>query len=187
MPTPTPPGTEFYWEWCNPLVVMMVLGLLILGAGIFFERAPISSRSRRSQREPLPDRPKRRRSTILMPESQMEIQVGEEEKVPAGLGRDRRTARRRKGKPVKVMLSTGDDTQEPLRGWVLDRSRGGLCIISPQEVPVGRVMGIRAAVAPEDSPWINIQVKNARRKRRRWALGCQFTEELPWAVLLLFG
>ncbi|HLJ92303.1 MAG TPA: PilZ domain-containing protein [Gemmataceae bacterium] len=101
-------------------------------------------------------------------------------------GRDRRTSVRRKGNPVGIVLLAGDGTNaEP--GLVLNRSKGGLCVTLSSPVAVGTTVQIRACQAPEDAPWVSIVVRHCVSKGKQWQLGCQFVEELPWSVLLLFG
>jgi hypothetical protein len=101
--------------------------------------------------------------------------------------RDRRSSLRRGGKPVKVLLSDPEAVESPLVCWVIDRSRGGLGLVSPQLLPVGAVREIRAAHAPDDTPPIRVEVCTCRRRGHRWKAGCKFTAEIPWITLLLFG
>jgi hypothetical protein len=105
---------------------------------------------------------------------------------PAEPQEQRRWTRRR-GKPVKVLVSDPAASEGPLLCWVIDRSRGGLGLITPQPLPPGTVVTIRAIHAPEDVAPVEIEIHNCRPRGRRWQVGCQFTAELPWGVLLLFG
>jgi hypothetical protein len=100
--------------------------------------------------------------------------------------RDRRLSVPRQGNPVKILISD-ESTAAAKDGLVLDRSRGGLLISRPSPVAEGAVLKVRAVEAPEGSAWIQVQVRNCRPKGDRWLLGCAFTQELPWGVLLLFG
>jgi hypothetical protein len=103
-----------------------------------------------------------------------------------GKGRERRTSVRRKGNPVGVVVLAGEAAKaEP--GLVINRSKGGLCLSLPGPVAAGTILQVRACQAPEDIPWIRVLVRHCVAKGDRWNLGCQFTEELPWSVLLLFG
>jgi len=107
-------------------------------------------------------------------------------RVTAGKGRERRTSARRKGNPVGVVVLAGEAAKaEP--GLVINRSKGGLCLSVPSPVALGTILQLRACQAPEDIPWIRVLVRHCAAKGDRWNLGCQFMEELPWRVLLLFG
>jgi hypothetical protein len=101
--------------------------------------------------------------------------------------RERRSSARRGGKAVKVLLSDPDGIEPPLVCWVIDRSRGGLGLVTPRLVPIGTVLDLRAAHAGEDVPPVRVEVRSCRRRGYRWKLGCQFTAEVPWNTLLLFG
>lgn len=98
---------------------------------------------------------------------------------------ERRTSPRREGAPITVCI-TG-----PLVGTfeaaVLDRSVQGLGLSAPRPVARGAVLRIRPTNAPTSIPWIQVRVKNCRKRGQRWMLGCQFVETPSWDVLLLFG
>lgn len=100
---------------------------------------------------------------------------------------EKRTALRRAGKSVKVLISTTAAREQPLEGWILDRSTGGLCVSVPQSFPQGTVLTIRAANAPPGTPSVRARVRHQRSHDDRWAVGCQYQEAYPWNVLLLFG
>jgi hypothetical protein len=34
---------------------------------------------------------------------------------------------------------------------------------------------------------VRLLVRHCKQKNQEWRIGCQFMEELPWSVLLLFG
>jgi hypothetical protein len=101
--------------------------------------------------------------------------------------REGRASPRRGGKAVKVLLSDPAGIEPPLVCWVIDRSRGGLGMITPRLVPIGALLDLRAASAAEETPPIRVEVRSCRRRGYRWKLGCQFTAEVPWSTLLLFG
>jgi hypothetical protein len=88
---------------------------------------------------------------------------------------------------VKVLLSGAEGIEAPLVCWVIDRSRGGLGMVTSEMLPVGAVVEVRAAHAPEDTPPIRVEVRSCRRRGYRWKVGCKFTAEVPWITLLLFG
>lgn len=102
-------------------------------------------------------------------------------------GRERRAAVRRGGNPMPVVLADPADATVSLEGTVLDRSRGGLLIASPESRRAGAVLRVRPKDAPDDVAWVAVQVRHARQKDGRWLLGCAFTRKLDWSELLIFG
>jgi hypothetical protein len=103
---------------------------------------------------------------------------------------EKRTSPRRRGNPVKVLLTDADATWEPKEVWVLDRSMGGLCLrVETGAAPaVGTVLSVRAASAPKGVPWTQVEVKSCRQEGNgSWELGCRFLKTPSWSVLLLFG
>lgn len=100
---------------------------------------------------------------------------------------ERRISVRRTGAPVEVFISDAEAATDPVRGWVEDRSMGGLCLLVEKEVPVGTVLSIMACHAPSGTPWTKVEVKTCREADGSWELGCQFLRTPSWSVLLLFG
>ncbi len=104
-----------------------------------------------------------------------------------GSAGERRASLRRGGNPVAVLISDAETKTPPFHGWVLDRSMGGLCLSVDQEVPQSTVLSVRAANAPANVAWVQVEVKNCRQEGDAWELGCQFLRTPTWGVLLLFG
>ncbi len=98
-----------------------------------------------------------------------------------------RATLRRDGNPVEVFVSLQDGIDEPILGTVTDRSRGGLCLRVSESVPPTSLLKVRATHAPEGSPWVQLDVRRCEKQGDHWELGCRFTEDQPWNVLLLFG
>jgi hypothetical protein len=105
---------------------------------------------------------------------------------PAGL-QDRRSSPRREGEPLKVFVAPGLDSAEPGEGLVVNRSRGGLCLVVHKPMETGSLLRVRAAHVPDDMPWVPVYVRRCQVRGSSWKLGCQFVEKLPWSVVLLFG
>lgn len=101
--------------------------------------------------------------------------------------RERRASLRRAGNPIPVLITDAKAEADPIPGWVLDRSTGGLCMSVEVEVEAGTVLSVRTKNAPESIPWWQIEVKNCRKNGREYELGCQWVRTPPWSVLLLFG
>jgi hypothetical protein len=101
--------------------------------------------------------------------------------------RDKRAWMRREGSPLEVQVADAVLTQAPIQGRVLNRSRGGLLVSLSQPTAVGTILSVRPPHAPDEQMWIHVEVKHCKQQQDRWYLGCKFTQELPWSVLLLFG
>ncbi len=109
------------------------------------------------------------------------------EQPPATAG-DRRGLVRRDGEPVEIVLAAGPDGSQTLRGRVVDRSADGLGLQLPREVPPGEGLAVRAAAAPEGTPWTAVRVKHCRPVDGDcWAIGCEFVPAPPQNTLPLFG
>jgi hypothetical protein len=102
-------------------------------------------------------------------------------------GAERRTAPRRKGNPVPVLLTNATVSMEPFQGWVLDRSSGGLRLLVDQAVAIGAVLSIRPAKAHASFPWIQIKVRSCQPERNSFALGVQFVVKPAWGEMQAFG
>jgi hypothetical protein len=102
--------------------------------------------------------------------------------------RERRLAPRRYGDPVEVRLKSYEhaDANCGSTGWVRDRSQGGLALSTDKPLDVGTWLRIRPTIVPDDVAWVDVLVKDVRPQGPRWVLGCQFVEEPPRELLLLF-
>ncbi len=101
---------------------------------------------------------------------------------------DRRGLVRRDGEPVDIVLAAGPDGSQVLHGRVVDRSADGLGLQLPCEVPSGEGLAVRAAAAPEGTPWTAVRVKHCRPVDGDcWAVGCEFVPAPPQNTLPLFG
>jgi hypothetical protein len=104
-----------------------------------------------------------------------------------GSAAERRAALRRAGNPIGILVSDAEVKLEPVRGWVMDRSTGGLCLAVSEPVEEGAVLSVRTVNAPRTVPWIQVEVRSCRPEDGAWELGCQFRKTPPWSLLLLFG
>jgi PilZ domain len=103
------------------------------------------------------------------------------------LTRERRSApRRRVGCTVEVFLDGGQG-DEPAKGWVFDRSIGGLGVRAEGPVEVGTLLKVRARRAAETTPWVQVVVRSCKRGDGHYDLGCQFQRVPDWNVILQFG
>lgn len=103
--------------------------------------------------------------------------------------KDRRLSPRRKGNLVALLISNAQASSEPVQGWVVDRSQGGLGVLVDEAVPLGTILSVRPTKAKAQVPfrWIQVEVRSSRRQRNSWNLGCQFLEKLTWNDLRMFG
>ena len=103
-----------------------------------------------------------------------------------GVSRDRRASPRRKGNTIEVELNVRDDLPA-MRGWVLDRSVGGLCIMVEEAIPEGTVVRLRPRALAETIPWTESTIRSCRKDGTHYELGCQFHRTPNWNMLLQFG
>jgi hypothetical protein len=104
-----------------------------------------------------------------------------------GSAAERRNAYRRQGNPVEVSLCEGNSSHELLRGWVIDRSLGGLCLLLPQAIAAGTILNVRPANAGLGTLMIQIEIRSCRQKGKEWEAGCRFIRTPNWSQLLQFG
>src|SRR5438128_10473362 len=67
---------------------------------------------------------------------------------------ERRTAPRRTGRPLRVLINDDTMQSKAFEGWVMDRSMGGLCIMTDRSINRNIVLNVRAAEADESVPWV---------------------------------
>jgi hypothetical protein len=100
---------------------------------------------------------------------------------------ERRGAIRREGAPVEVLVSSPTIKNGISNGYVLDRSTGGLRLAVAEAVAPGSILQVKAAHAPDTTPWVVILVRSCRPNQKHFELGVEFEKTPPWNVLLLFG
>ncbi len=104
-----------------------------------------------------------------------------------GAKRERRSALRRGGNAVPILISDAAVRSAPSHGWVIDRSTGGLKLAVNDSMAPGTILSVRTSNAPQAIPWVQLEVKSCRQLGKEYELGCQFVRTPPWSVLLLFG
>jgi hypothetical protein len=100
---------------------------------------------------------------------------------------DRRGSVRREGTPVRVLLSSPTFRNGVNDGFVVDRSTGGLRILSPVAVAPGSTLQVRAVNAPDTIGFVTVIVRSCRKDGDHFVIGSEFDKTPPWNVLLLFG
>lgn len=102
-----------------------------------------------------------------------------------GMNMSRRNSVRRRGNEVGVVVrKPGSADTTP--GRVVDRSRTGLCLRVPMEIPRGARLEVQAADNAVES-WVQVDVRRSMEKGGEWELGCQFPTQPPDDVLEQFG
>jgi hypothetical protein len=164
------PVLQFYYSLTTADVICIGAGLVI-AVGVMLGGRALLSRRRRDGARDLDAAMKKKSDPFEQ-----------------GSTSDRRTAPRRRGNPVAVRISDSEGQVEPVRGWVVDRSAGGLGLELEEEgdVEVGTVLSVRPTDAP-DLPWVKIEVRNRQKNGTTWRLGCQFIRPPAWNVLMRFG
>ena len=99
---------------------------------------------------------------------------------------ERRASPRRQQHKVRVQVRTARHPRG-VGGWVIDRSRSGLCLLLEEDVKLGARLKVRPTSAPDKSDWVAVVVKNRRRREKGYVLGCEFAQVPPLLTLLLFG
>jgi hypothetical protein len=108
--------------------------------------------------------------------------------LPPAKGPDeRRRSVRRTGVPTAIQISDPKRPKRVIDGFVLDRSSGGLRLAMEKPFATGIVLNIRPTNAPPEMAWVPIFIRNCREVGDYFEIGCQFQEELPWNLLLMFG
>lgn len=104
-----------------------------------------------------------------------------------GSATEKRASVRRGGNPVEVVLANPVFSEELGKAWVVDRSMGGLCLMSNAALRPGTILNVRPHNAPKGTPWTRIEVRSCRQESDHWEVGCKFERMPSWGVLLLFG
>lgn len=100
---------------------------------------------------------------------------------------EQRRSLRRGGNPVVVVYARPNNTNNPSRGLVLDRSVGGLRLGIEEEIAPGTRLLVLPASATTQTPWIEVDVCGCKPVDDSWELHCQFVKTPQWSILLMFG
>jgi hypothetical protein len=108
-----------------------------------------------------------------------------DEEFLCGVTRDRRTFPRREGNSVEVLLRR-DAKEEPILGWVIDRSTGGIRVMTDRPVPARGAWQIRPS-RPDKADWIDVVVRSCRQEDEQYEVGLQFQSTPNWSNMREFG
>lgn len=106
-----------------------------------------------------------------------------------GSASEQRASFRRTGNPVEIIYASAE-IKHPRRGYVLDRSVGGLRLMLDHDLAPDTVLMVRPANVSEIIPETEIVVRSCRPSATQpgqFDLGCQFVKSPPYSLLLLFG
>jgi hypothetical protein len=101
-------------------------------------------------------------------------------------GAERRAGRRRWGNPTEVLI-TAPGSAGQLHGLVVNRSTGGLGILTDKELSPGALVTIRAVEAPSYVPVAWAEIRHCRKVGNAVLLGCRFSNDISWNVRVWFG
>lgn len=106
---------------------------------------------------------------------------------PSKRSDERRRASRRSGVPTAIQIVDPKKPKKTIEGFVLDRSSGGLRLAIEKPFPTGSTLQTRPSNAPPETPWVGIIIRNCKESGDYFECGCQFQEDVPWHLLLMFG
>jgi len=101
--------------------------------------------------------------------------------------KEQRTSLRRWGNPISIQLYDEMTMNEPLTGWVINRSTGGLGMIVNAPLEVGSVLGVRPAQEGVDRPWVSLRIVYCYPERSSWRAGGAFLVPRSWRDIRIFG
>jgi hypothetical protein len=159
---------DFPWM----LAIIPIIGLACAGLAFVVGRAMLARR------------PKAKRPTA---DKQTQPAFGQSDPFIHGSAAEARAGIRRAGNPIEVRIADAEATKELGRGWVIDRSVGGLGLALFEPIDAGIIISVRPSRSAELAPWVQIEVMSCRRATDSWEAGCRFVRTPPWSVLLLFG
>ncbi|MFO0965949.1 MAG: PilZ domain-containing protein [Gemmataceae bacterium] len=99
---------------------------------------------------------------------------------------DRRRSQRRYSTPTEVRI-TSPFHERQLTGLVINRSTGGLGILTDVEFAPKTTFYVRAVDAPSTVPVVDLLVCHCRSAGKLWLIGCQYKKEIPWSAKVWFG
>jgi hypothetical protein len=102
-------------------------------------------------------------------------------------GTERRAIPRRTGNPTSVTFTIGEAGDDPLSGWVVDRSPQGIGMLVDDALDVGAVLTVKPNAAPQECPWFKVEVRHCQPEKGQYRVGCRFQNNPSWQHLRYFG
>jgi hypothetical protein len=100
---------------------------------------------------------------------------------------ERRSSVRRRGNPVAILIGDAKGERELARGWVIDRSMGGLCLSCEVPLDSPQVVTVKPVSAPGSVFWTQVEIRSCRQLNDAYEIGCRFVKTPSWNQLLYFG
>ncbi len=100
---------------------------------------------------------------------------------------EQRRSFRRGGNSIGLLYKYPGQKDGPVQASVLDRSIGGMCLVSHEQLPVGTILSIRPTKAEDIIPWVDVEVCVCRPSDDCFEIGCRFVKTPPYSIMLLFG
>jgi hypothetical protein len=100
---------------------------------------------------------------------------------------EQRRSFRRGGNSIGLYYTYPGQENGPAQASVVDRSIGGICVMTPEVIPIGTILTIRPINAEEMVPWVDAEVCTCRPGDDCYEVGCRFVKTPPYSILLLFG
>jgi hypothetical protein len=107
--------------------------------------------------------------------------------VKSSRGAEQRRSFRRGGNSIGLWYKYPEQQEGPVQASVIDRSMGGLCLLSHERFEIGRVLSVRPTQADDIVPWVDLEVCTCRPSDESFEIGCRFVKTPPYSILLLFG
>jgi hypothetical protein len=125
----------------------------------------------------------------LVPSEPVDIAPTDAAPKPVATSSEQRRSFRRAGNPIGVLYKRAQLDEQPIHASLVDRSMGGLCLLTTEAIPTGTVLGVRAVNAEEIVPWIEVEVCSCRMSDgdKAFELGCRYVKTPPYSMLLQFG
>ena len=76
---------------------------------------------------------------------------------------------------------------EPLRGFVLNYSSGGLGLLVEDALEIDTVVRVRPESPLAAGSWVPVRVVYCYAEKVRWRVGCQFLNKMSWGELRMFA
>ncbi len=100
---------------------------------------------------------------------------------------EQRRSFRRGGNPLGIHYKRPGQKDGAVQASLVDRSMGGVCLLTHESIAVGTALSIRPANAEEIIPWVEVEVCVCRPNDDEFEVGCRFIKTPPYSILLLFG
>jgi hypothetical protein len=100
---------------------------------------------------------------------------------------EQRRSFRRGGNSIGLFYKLPGQKEPPQQASIVDRSMGGLCILTHEKLADGTILSVRPTNADDIVPWVDIEVCMCRKGEDCFEVGCRFIKTPPYSILLLFG